>query len=65
MKKARNLLFELWRIEGIAERSCARENLPLDFGREISPAHDHGRAQTMQYAVFLLDQGHALFSVCI
>src|SRR5579863_8642743 len=65
VKKARDLLFELCRIERLAERSRAREKLPLDLHGQITPTHNHCRPQTMQYVVLFLDRGSALFPVCI
>jgi hypothetical protein len=41
-------------MERLAERSSAREKLPLDLRWQIIPTHNHCRPQTMQNVVFFL-----------
>jgi len=62
VKEARNLLFQLSRVQRLAERNSAREKFPLDLRGQIVPPRNHGCPQALQDVLFLLDSGQRVSS---
>jgi len=65
VKEARNLLFQLSRVQRLAERNSAREKFPLHLRGQIVPPRNHCCPQALQDVLFLLDQGNVFLPVWI
>jgi hypothetical protein len=56
VKEAGYLPFQRGRLQQIAEGAGAVEELPLQFGGNSIPAHEHGRAQAPQDLLFFIGE---------